>query len=253
MTTVSDDYSFRGSVRQTLRLAPPRDFLYRDAHYLTATVEIDPTQMKRWLPAGIRLASPARADVFTAWFPDCTYGSVYHEAGIFVHIKTMQGTGIHCPWMIVDDDVAMILGRELLGYPKKWGQIDWRLEDTNIESSASRRGEHLLTLNGTVGDVIEGAPPILGRPHRNVTGTIGLAFPRVVGFRPGEHPIETRRVLLRDFRIGGSARDPIHLMGLGPAVEARLHRVNLTAGTPPVPLRPLTPLFSMTRLRPRVL
>lgn len=248
----ASDFGVRGGVRQLLDLAPPRGLLYRDAHYLAATLEVDPKEMRRWLPPGIRLAEPARADLFTAWFPDCNYGSVYHEAGLFVHIKTAQGIGIHCPWMILDDDVALILGRELLGYPKKLGEISWTLERDHIEASASRRGTELITMNGTLGEVITDAPPILGKPHRNVVGTLGLALPRIIGFTPGEHPIETRRVDL-NLQFQGTDRDPLHLMGLGDVIEARLHRVNLSAGQPPIPLRPLTPLYSITRLRPRVL
>ncbi|GAB16987.1 Acetoacetate decarboxylase family protein [Gordonia effusa NBRC 100432] len=250
---MTDDYGLRGSIRQALRLAPPRGLLYRDAHYFSATVDVDVAAMRRWLPPGIRPATPGRAEVFTAWFPECTYGSVYHEAGIFVHIKTIRGTGIHCPWMILDDDVPLILGRELLGYPKKLGRIDWDLDGSAIAASATRRGEQLISMKGVLGETISDAPPILGRPHRNVIGTLGLALPRIIGFTPGEHPIETRRVDLDEFRIGGSERDPIHLMGLRDVVEARLHRVDLSAGIPPVPIRPLTPLFSLTRLRPRVL
>ncbi|NMD54139.1 MULTISPECIES: acetoacetate decarboxylase family protein [Tsukamurella] len=248
------DYGVRGSVRQALALAPPRGLLYRDAHYFSATVEVDVPTMQSWLPAGVHAVTPGRADLFTAWFPHCTYGSVYHEAGLFVHIKTVGGrTGIHCPWMILDDDVALILGRELLGYPKKLGEIEWKLEAPFISATASRRGTDLISMSGRIGAVLEDAPPILGRPHRNVSGTLGLALPRIIGFTPGEHPIETRAVHLDDFRIGGTDRDPLDRMGLGSVVEARLHRVNLSAGIPPVPLRPLTPLFSLTRLRPRVL
>lgn len=248
----SKEYGVRGGVRQLMRLAPPRGMLYKDAHYLAATVEVDPKAMRRWLPPTIRLAEPARADLFCAWFPECTYGSVYHEAGLFVHIKTARGTGIHCPWMILDDDVALILGRELLGYPKKLGSITWDIDGDRIEAHASRRGTKLISMTGTLGERIDDAPPILGRPHRNVTGTLGFALPRIIGFTPGEHPIETRRVDL-DLTVDGSERDPLHLMGLGAVVDARLHRVDLSAGRPPVPLRPLTPLFSVTRLRPRVL
>ncbi|KXO98224.1 acetoacetate decarboxylase family protein [Tsukamurella pseudospumae] len=248
------EYGLLGGIRETLRLAPPRGLLYCDAHYFTATVELDPAAMRPWLPTGVRLAQPYRAEVFTAWFPHCTYGSVYHEAGIFVHIRTLGGrTGIHCPWMILDDDTALILGRELLGYPKKMGEIGWNLDGTAISASASRRGHDLIAMRGELGATVPDAPPILGRPHRNVTGTLGLALPRIIGFTPGEHPIETRRVHLDEFTVSGSERDPLHLMGIGRVVDARLHRVNLSAGSPPIPLRPLTPLHSIAHLRPRVL
>ncbi|MBM7367269.1 acetoacetate decarboxylase family protein [Gordonia hydrophobica] len=254
MTGRGAEYGLRGSLRKALTLAPPNGLLYRDAHYFTATVEVDVAAMAPWLPSGVRAVSPGRADVFTAWFPDCTYGSVYHEAGIFVHIKTIGGrTGIHCPWMIVDDDVALILGRELLGYPKKLGEIEWTLGDSHLSATAARRGTDLVAMSGRLGDVIDDAPPILGRPHRNVTGILGAALPRIIGFTPGEHPIQTRAVHLDEFRVVGTERDPIDRLGLGAVVDARLHRVNLSAGVPPIPLRPLTPLFSLTRLRPRVL
>ncbi|MGX9672544.1 acetoacetate decarboxylase family protein [Mycobacterium sp. HM-7] len=246
--------SFVGDVGRAWTLADPRRSLYRDAHYFSATVEIDPEQMQRWLPAGVRLADPARADLFVAWFPDCNYGSIYHEAGLFVHVKTMQGTGIHCPWMILDDDVALILGRELLGYPKKMGDINWVLTDTEISTVAARRGHKLLTMSGRLGEVMADPPPILARPHRNVTGLAGVFPSWVVAFTPRERVIEVRRIDDFSLEVHGSERDPIDQMGIGRVTEARLHRVDLASGwMPPIPLRPLTPLFAMTRLRPRTL
>lgn len=252
-TERTDGRSLRGDVARLLKLGDPRRTLYRDAHYFSATVEVDADAMRQWLPSGVRLIEPARADLFTAFFPDCNYGSVYHEAGLFVHIKTATGTGIHCPWMILDDDVPLILGRELLGYPKKLGEINWTLDDEAIASTATRRGTELVQMRGTLGERLDDAPPILGRPHRNVFGVLGVLPPWIVAFTPGERPIEVRRVEHFELTIGGSERDPLDQMGLGRMVDARLHRVDLTAGLPPIPLRPLTPLFTTTRLRPRVL
>lgn len=231
---------------------PEGGFIYRDAHYLTAVVEIDPDKMRPWLPAGVTLAEPATADLFCAWFPDCNYGSVYHEAGLFVHVKTGIGlfatTGIHCPWMILDDDAAMILGREVLGYPKKMGSIHWSIDGDTVAASAERRGVTLVEMRGTLGEVIDNPPPILGRPHRNVVGSV---LPYLVAFTPGEHVIEVRRAHL-EVSVGNSERDPLHDMGVGRVIEARLHRVNLSAGTPPVPLRPILPTFTTSRLNGRV-
>src|SRR5262252_6737489 len=45
------------------------EWLYRDAHYLVAEVELDPAAAARWVPWPLRLATPARAQVFTAFFP----------------------------------------------------------------------------------------------------------------------------------------------------------------------------------------
>lgn len=237
-----------------LKIADLRGTAYRDAHYYCATVEVDPDKVRQWLPAGLQLAEPARADVFTAHFPDCNFGSNYHEAAVFVHVKTLRGTGVHCPWMILDDDVALILGREGAGYPKKLGEIDWTVTDTEIHAEAGRRGHKLISMSGRLGEVIEDAPPFLARPHRNVMGMLGAFFPSwLVAFTPREEAIEVRRVEDFTLEIAGSERDPLDQMGLGRVIEARLHRVDLLAPIPPIPLRPLTPLFGLTHLRPRVL
>src|SRR5438128_1949249 len=82
--------------------ATPGEWLYRDAHYLVADVEIDGRAAKRWVPAPLRLASPARASIFTAWFPETTFGSVYREAGLFLHVKHLGRPAVFCPWMLVD-------------------------------------------------------------------------------------------------------------------------------------------------------
>ncbi|MFE6860179.1 acetoacetate decarboxylase family protein [Nocardia sp. NPDC057668] len=247
--------SLGADTRRLMRLGDPRRSLYRDAHYFSATVEIDPEAMRQWLPAGVRLAEPARADLFTACFPDNNFESPgYHEAGLFVHVKTMQGVGIHCPWMILDDDVALIIGRELLGYPKKLGEIEWSITDTEIGARATRRGHELLRMGGRLGEVIPDPPPILARPHRNVAGITGLFPSWLVAFTPRERVIEVRRIEDFTLELSGSERDPIDQMGIGRVLEARLHRVDLPGvWFPPIPLRPLTPLYTMTHMRPRVL
>ncbi|RJQ73746.1 acetoacetate decarboxylase [Pseudonocardiaceae bacterium YIM PH 21723] len=244
----------RSDLRRAWRLSDTGDgLIYRDAHYFTATVEVDPKQMKQWLPPGIKPAGPPRADLFTAHFPDCNYGSVYEEAGLFVHIKTVRGTGIHCPWIIVNDDVALILGREMLGYPKKWADIEWSLDGDHIHATAGRKGTRLISMSGTLGEVITAsAPPIIGRPHRNAVSLLG-GFGSIRAFTPKERPIEVRRVEDFQLTVTGSERDPIDQMGLGRVIEARLHRVDLPTSRVLFPVRPLSPLFAASRLRPRVL
>src|SRR5262245_28878014 len=96
-------------------------WIYRDAHYLVADVELDRAPAARWVPWPLRLARPGRAQIFTAYFPSTTFGSVYREAGVFFEVSTLRGAALYSPWMLVDDDVALIAGRELLGYPKKLG------------------------------------------------------------------------------------------------------------------------------------
>ena len=142
--------------------------LYHNAQYLTAVVEVNEKAMAPWLPSGMKLAKPGRADLFLACFPDNVYTGEYHEAGLFVHVKVGRGYGIFCPWMILDDDRALIIGRELLGYPKKQGEISWDDNGERIVAKATRRGSTLIDMEAKFGEVLKGAPPILGHgcgPH----------------------------------------------------------------------------------------
>lgn len=244
----------RSDLRTPWSLASLGGRLYRDAHYLTAVVEVDEKAMAPWLPSGLKLAKPGRADLFCAYFPNNVYTGAYHEAGLFVHVKTLSGTGIFCPWMILDDDRALIIGRELLGYPKKSGEISWDDDGTRIRTRATRRGSTLIEMDAVLGEVLHDAPPILGLPHRNVSGGLGLSLPCEVRFTPKEHPIEVRRVEMQ-LRTTGTDNDPLHRMGLGRVVESRLHRVDLSAPwLPPMRIPRLTnPLFLLRQFNPRVL
>jgi len=231
-----------GYWRRLLAMVAPGEWVYRDAHYLVADMDIDPAAARRWIPAPLRLAKPATASIFTAWFPINTFGSVYREAGLFLHVEHRKKPAVFSPWMIVDDDVALILGRELLGYPKKMGEIDFRIEGDRVTGIAHRRGAELVRMEGILRERLDHPPPMLGRPHRNVRSSLGLALPKLLSFTPREEVVEVRRAEL-DVRVGGSARDPLMELGFGAVRAAYLHRVNLRAGGLPVPVSTVSPLW----------
>jgi acetoacetate decarboxylase len=240
-----------GSVKRLWEMMAFGDFIYRDAHYLACDVEIDAHAARSWVPAPLRLARPAMATVFTAWFPTTTFGSVYREAGILLHVKSVLRPAVYSPWMMVDDDVALILGRELLGYPKKLGEVEFVLEGDEVRAVATRRGAELVRMRGKLGRRIDPPPPMLGRPHRNVRTSLGLAIPTVVAFTPKERVIEVREVDL-DVAFGGSERDPLHELGFGAVRAARLHRVDLAGSIPPIPIGIASPVAVVRQLLTKV-
>ena len=230
-----------------LSMLAPGDWLYRDAHYLVADMEIDARVARRWVPFPLRLASPALASIFTGYFPTNSFGSVYREAGLFLHVEHCGQPALFSPWMIVDDDVALIIGRELLGYPKKLGNINFRIDGDRICGVAERRGTELLRMEGVLGERVANPPPMLGRPHRNVRGSLGLAVPKLIAFTPREEPIEVRRVELA-VTVGGSERDPLKELGFGAIRAAYLHRVNIGARGLPLPVSAVSPAWFLRQL-----
>jgi acetoacetate decarboxylase len=227
----------------------PGDWLYRDAHYFVADMDVDERAARRWVPSPLRLASPARASIFTAWFPTNTFGSVYREAGLFLHVEHRGTRAIFSPWMLVDDDVALILGRELLGYPKKMGEIEFELDGDRICGTAHRRGALILRMEGELGAEVREPPPMLGRPHRNVRGSLGLALPKVIAFTPHEEPTLVRRATAK-VTVGASERDPLAELGFGAVRAAYLHRVNIRAPRfgLPLPIAAVSPAWYARQL-----
>jgi acetoacetate decarboxylase len=253
-TATRDDGA--GPLRRLYRMMMPKGFLYEDAHYLASEVELDPKAARRFVPFPLTMGRDPTATVFTGFFPKNTFGSVYHEAGIFFHVKHGLRSVIFCPWMLVDDDVALVTGRELLGYPKKMGEIDWSLpvhpgganrEGDRIHGVASRRGTVLIRQEGTLGGLVTGAPPVLGRPHRNVRTSMGLALPKMIAFTPEETPIAVREVDVK-LSVNGSERDPLHEMGLGRVRRTLLYRVNLGGKTLPIPIHAVPPVWNLKQL-----
>lgn len=224
---------------------------YRDAQYLSCEVSVDRASAHRWVPAPLRLTEPATATIFTAFFPNNLLGSVYREAGLFLHVEHRKTRALFCPWMIVDDDVALVLGRELLGYPKKLGTIRFHQEGDRIVAAASRRDQSILRMEGVLGAPLSDAPPFLGRPHRNVAVGLGLGLPRLLAFTPRERPIEVRSVDLT-LVVSDAPRDPISALGIGVVRRAYFHRVDLGGRVPPIPLARVSPLWLIDNLSLRV-
>jgi acetoacetate decarboxylase len=232
----------------------PSGWLYRDAFYLVAEMDVDARAARRWVPRPLGLvdrAGVATASVFTAWFPDTAFGSGYREAGLLLPVRHGRTRAVFSPWMIVDDDVALILGRELLGYPKKMGEIEFVRDGDAVRSVATRRGSELVRMEGTLGEVLADPPPMLGTPHRCVRASLGVALPKIVAFTPKEEAVEVRRATLT-VTIGGSERDPLTDLGFGPVRAARLHRVNLGGRRIPFPVAVASPLWLARQLLLRV-
>ena len=71
---------------------------------------------------------------------------------MLVHVRTPVGKGLHCCWMIVDDDTVLILGREMLGYSKKIGIFEFEENGDEIRSAVSRRGNRVLEIRARRGE-----------------------------------------------------------------------------------------------------
>ena len=86
--------------------------MWENARFIVADIPIDKTKAKKILPVGMGLYSPPKATIFISDYTKTSFTVPYHEAAFLIHVRTPVGKGLHCCWMIVDDDTALIYGSQ---------------------------------------------------------------------------------------------------------------------------------------------
>lgn len=162
--------SFWDTVKQVVSPITGRNKLWDKARFVLADVPLDKKEARKILPFGMWLPDNPVGTLFITDYPKTSFTVPYKEAALLIHVKTPLGRGIHCPWMLVDDDTAMIYGRELLGYPKKLADIQFQETEGAIEAGVKRRDIDVLAMTAKPGNPVPSPPPVLGEKTFNVGG-----------------------------------------------------------------------------------
>ena len=131
-------------------------FDFYDAEMLTVYFETQTEIVARLLPPPLKPASNPIAIVFVANYPKTNFGVIYLESALFLTSEYEGDEGIFCLSMPVTNDMAMIGGREIFGYPKKMGDIYFKHEGNDARGWTERHGIRFLEikakLNGKFND-----------------------------------------------------------------------------------------------------
>lgn len=107
--------------------------------------------VERVLPKPLRPLPVPVALAFVARYPRTNFNDGYTEGALFVGCRHRARPGMYCLSMPVDDDTAMVLGREHLGFPKKMGSISLARSGDEIVGSVVRKGVEILRLEASLG------------------------------------------------------------------------------------------------------
>jgi acetoacetate decarboxylase len=216
-------------------LPPANPWDWPEATILAVEIDIDPGAASDWLPAGVTLTTPPVATVFVAHYPNSACCGPYNEAAVLVHVMHDSVEKRHCAWMLVDDDVALILGREMGGFPKKIGRIAVEVAGSTVTARVRRGGATLLSATGTLGAPVASPAPLFGIPFVNVFGPalalFGLEPLKLIGFEVSEEIIEAIDVDV-ELSLPGSVGDPIGQIEMLGVRGATLYRDNFGNANP---------------------
>jgi acetoacetate decarboxylase len=161
--------------------------LWEDTTFILVDVPLNPEATKKILPMFMCLDKSYRATFFIAKYARTAFTGSYNEAALLVHVRTPLGKGVYCPWMIVNDDTALIYGRELLGYPKKMADIPFDDDGKKINASLTRRGVEVISVVAERLKKEENPAPVLQMKTFNFGGMWqSFAFNPIWLFKPRE-------------------------------------------------------------------
>jgi len=96
-----------------------KGFVLGDAVMVMATFRTKTEVVKRVLPPPLEPDPEPVGLAYVAEFHRTNFGVTYNEAGLFISAQFKGEVGNYCLSMPVTNDMAMIGGRELFGFPKK--------------------------------------------------------------------------------------------------------------------------------------
>jgi acetoacetate decarboxylase len=115
-------------------------FDFYDADFLAIYWETKPEILQKLLPPPLKPTKHPVANIFIANYPRTNFGVTYKEAALLLFAEYDNIIGSYCLAMPVDNDMALIGGRELFGYPKKMSNILFKKENKNFEGWVERHG-----------------------------------------------------------------------------------------------------------------
>ncbi len=163
-----------------------------DAEMLTVFWETRPDIAARLLPPPLKPAEYPLAMAFVANYPKTNFDVAYREAALFLLASYEGEEGNYCLAMPVTNDMAMIGGREVYGYPKKMADISFDVQKDSAGGWVSRHGiryaEIRAKMTGKFND--PEAESKMQRPI-NADGSLkGISFTYRAYPKPGGGPLE---------------------------------------------------------------
>lgn len=130
---------------------------FYDAEVLTVYFETKSEVVERLLPPPLKPAALPAGAVFIANYPKTNFGVTYLESALFILAQYDGVEGAFCLSMPVTNDMALILGREVFGYPKKMAEIGFERDGNDVSGWTERHGTRFFQvkakLDGQFNDV----------------------------------------------------------------------------------------------------
>ena len=114
-----------------------KPFYFKGARLLRFDYETEPEAAARLVPEQLRLGDPPSAFLLINAYPWSTLGP-YREAVLGVNVLHEDRPLHYITHLMLDSDVPILAGRELYGFPKKMGVIEFAQQDDVVAAYVER-------------------------------------------------------------------------------------------------------------------
>jgi len=190
--------------------------------YLQVDVPVDPDAVRKILPFGLWPADPPMAMLTAARYETFPLGAPFRESAFNIYVNTPFGKGIHCAWIVVDDDRSLIGGRDFLGYPKKMADFSIRDSEGHVSATVSRLGKPLIAIEADILEREAHPAPVYGVKHFNLGGPGNLIFFSPLWVFVAREKIHESHAVRATLELGESDRDPLARIVSGAPTGGRM-------------------------------
>jgi len=124
-----------------------KNSVFKGAEMLTVFWETKSEIIERILPPPLQPAERPICRAFIAYYPSTNQGLPYYESDLFILVKFKEEYGNYHLAMHVDDDRAMIGGREICGFPKKMAKIGLERDGNDVKGWSERLGTRNIDIH----------------------------------------------------------------------------------------------------------
>ncbi|MFW9847205.1 MAG: acetoacetate decarboxylase family protein, partial [Candidatus Thorarchaeota archaeon] len=106
--------------------------------------------VERLLPPPLEPYETPIARAYVCEFPRTNFGPSYQETALMLLCQHKGEMGVYILAMHVDNDMAMALGREMFGYPKKMAEIKFKKRRVGASGWGKRRGVKVVEMQSKI-------------------------------------------------------------------------------------------------------
>ena len=125
---------------------PP--YQYRDNEMFTLKVEVDPDYLRALVPEPLEVSGDSLMAIYVGCLHVVEPTTItYGEAGIMVPVSLGERVGTYMPVLYLDEIELLTSGREVWGFPKFAGSVQFRRDANSVTASVSDGGITLIDMH----------------------------------------------------------------------------------------------------------